>query len=156
MSYSIDANLLIYASDTLSPDHRAACDFLVGRAADPDLLCLTWTTLMAYQRISTHPSIFSTPLDPSVAWKNIQSLIALPRTRIITEEAGFADDYLAATDDMIVRGNLVPDAHIATVLRQHGVRRIYTADTDFRKFDFLEVINPLASIQIVTSGGKKK
>lgn len=22
-------------------------------------------------------------------------------------------------------------------------RRIYTADTDFRKFDFLEVINPL-------------
>ena len=143
MSYSIDANLLIYASDTCSPEHRAACDFLIGRAADPDLLCLTWTTLMAYQRISTHPAIFSTPLDPSAAWKNIQSLLALPRTRIITEEAGFADDYLAVTNDLVVRGNLVPDAHIATVLRQHGVRRIYTADTDFRKFDFLEVINPL-------------
>jgi len=143
MSYSIDANLLIYASDTDSPEHRAACDFLIGRAADPDLLCLTWTTLMAYQRIATHPSIFSTPLNPSVAWKNIQSLLTLPRTRVITEEAGFADDYLAVTADMIVRGNLVPDAHIATVLRQHGVRRIYTADTDFRKFDFLEVINPL-------------
>jgi len=143
MSYSIDANLLIYASDTSSPEHRSACDFLTARAADPDLMCLTWVTLMAYQRIATHPSIFSTPLDPAEAWKNIQSLLALPRTRIITEEAGFADDYLAVTESVIARGNLVPDAHIATVLRQHGVRRIYTADTDFRKFAFLEVVNPL-------------
>lgn len=143
MSYSIDANLLIYASDTSSPEHQSARDFLIGRAADPDLLCLTWATLMAYQRIATHPSIFSTPIDPAAAWKNIQSLLALPRTRIITEEASFADDYLAVTEGVIVRGNLVRDAHIATVLRQHGVRRIYTADTDFRKFAFLEVINPL-------------
>jgi hypothetical protein len=43
---------------------------------------------MAYQRIATHPPIFSTPLDTAAAWKNIQSLLALPRTRIITEEAG--------------------------------------------------------------------
>ena len=79
----------------------------------------------------------------AAAWKNIQSLLALPRTRIHIEEAGFADDYLAVTEAVIVRGNLVPDAHIATVLRQHGVRRIYTADTDFRKSTFLEVVNPL-------------
>ncbi|MEI8038289.1 MAG: TA system VapC family ribonuclease toxin [Verrucomicrobiota bacterium] len=143
MSYSIDANLLIYASDTFSPEQSAAFAFLTARAADPDLMCLTWSTVMAYQRIVTHPSIFSNPLDPLAAWKNIQSLLALPRTRIITEEPGFADDYLAVTDGIIARGNLVPDAHIATVLRQHGVRRIYTADTDFRKFSFLEVINPL-------------
>ena len=43
-----------------------------------------------------------------------------------------------------IYGNLVPDAHIATILRQHGVRRFYTADTDFKKFDFIEVVNPLA------------
>ena len=143
MSYSIDANLLIYASDTASPEQAAALDFLTARVADPDLMCLTWSTVMAYQRIVTHPSIFANPLDPLAAWKNLQSLLALPRTRIITEEPSFADDYLAVTDGIIARGNLVPDAHIATVLRQHGVRRIYTADTDVRKFTFLEVINPL-------------
>lgn len=37
-----------------------------------------------------------------------------------------------------------PFAHIAALLRQHGVDRIYTADSDFRKFAFLEVINPLS------------
>ena len=143
MSYSIDANLLLYASDASSPEYIPAREFLDARVTDPDLLCLTWATMMAYQRIATHPSIFSQPLDPMDAWKNIQSLLALPRTRIITEEPGFADDYVVATDGITTRGNLVPDAHIATILRQHGVRRIYTADTDFRKFAFLEVINPL-------------
>jgi predicted nucleic acid-binding protein len=32
---------------------------------------------------------------------------------------------------------------VVTVLQEHGVRRSDTADTDFRKFDFLEVVNPL-------------
>jgi predicted nucleic acid-binding protein len=41
-----------------------------------------------------------------------------------------------------VRGNLVPDAHLATILRQHGVNVLYTNDSDFRKFTFLEVRNP--------------
>jgi hypothetical protein len=41
-----------------------------------------------------------------------------------------------------VRGNLVPDAHLASLLRQHGVKTLYTRDTDFRKFDFLEVSDP--------------
>ncbi|MEZ5727160.1 MAG: type II toxin-antitoxin system VapC family toxin [Burkholderiaceae bacterium] len=41
-----------------------------------------------------------------------------------------------------MRGNLVPDAHLAAVLVQHGVTRIYTHDQDFRKFDALEVIDP--------------
>ncbi len=144
MSYSIDANLLLYASDRSSLFHDAAAAFIASRAVDGDLLCLTWPVIMAYQRIATHPSVFSKPLDPSQAWENIRGLLALPRARIVTEEPGFAEDYAAVTADIVVRGNLVPDAHIATILRQHGVRRIYTADTDFRKFDFLEVVNPLA------------
>jgi toxin-antitoxin system PIN domain toxin len=143
MSYSIAANLLLYASDSSSPEYVAAREFLEARSVDPDWLCLTWATVMAYQRIATHPSFFSQPLDPAVSWRNIQSLLALPRTRMIAEGIGFADDYQIVTDRVIVRGNLVPDAHIATLLHQHGVRRIYTADKDFRKFGFLEVINPL-------------
>lgn len=143
MSYSIDANLLLYASDSSSPYFIKARDFLFSCAEDGDLLCLTWPTLMAYLRISTHPSIFHEPLAPSVAWANIQGLLKLPRCRIIREEDTFAEDYTSATHGIVVRGNLVPDAHIATILRQHGVTRIYTADTDFLKFRFLEVVNPL-------------
>lgn len=43
-----------------------------------------------------------------------------------------------------VRGNLVPDAHLAALLRQNGGRALYTRDGDFRKFSFLDVRDPFA------------
>ena len=42
-----------------------------------------------------------------------------------------------------VHGNLVHDAHIAAVLAEHGVRRIYTRDQDLHRFPGLEVVDPL-------------
>jgi hypothetical protein len=41
-----------------------------------------------------------------------------------------------------VRGSLVPDAHLAALLRQHGVATLYTRDRDFLKFGFLDVRDP--------------
>jgi predicted nucleic acid-binding protein len=52
--------------------------------------------------------------------------------------------YRKVADPVHARGNLVPDAHLAALLLQHGVRRLYTNDREFRKFDFLETRNPLA------------
>jgi len=50
---------------------------------------------------------------------------------------------LDAGDAHTVRlADLVPDAHLATVLRQHGVRTLYTSDRDFLKFRFLDVRDP--------------
>lgn len=144
MSYSIDANLLLYASNTGCAEHDAARDFVQARTVDPDLCCMTWTTLFAYLRISTHPSIFRRPLAAEAAWANVRALMRLPRVRLITEDEDFAEHYELVTRGSIIRGNLVPDAHLAAILHQHGVTRIYSNDTDFRKFPFLEVINPLA------------
>ena len=143
MSYSIDTNILLYASDQEALHHDKAKRFMEGRGDDPDLLCLTWGVLMGYQRIATHPLIFRNPMTPQEAWGNVESLLALPRCRVIGEQEGFAEDFAELSGLVSVKGNLVPDAHLSLILRQHGVSRIYTADADFRKFDFLEVINPL-------------
>jgi toxin-antitoxin system PIN domain toxin len=144
MSYSFDANILLYASDESSEFYARAQVFLNNRKEDSDILCLTWPVLMAFQRIATHPSIFSNPMSAETAWGNVQQLLKLPRARVIQETASFALDYAEVSKSAGIYGNLVPDAHIATILRQHGVRRFYTADTDFKKFGFLEVVNPLA------------
>jgi hypothetical protein len=144
LSYSVDANLLLYASDRSSQHHAAAATFLASRAEDPDLFCLCWSTLIAYLRIATHPRIFANPLSPEDALSNVAALIELPRTRLLSEDEGFLGIYRAVTERMPVRGNLVPDAHLAGLLRQHGVGTLYTADSDFRRFDFLHVRNPLA------------
>jgi len=142
MSYSVDVNVLLYASDTSSPKHPEAIRFLKQRASDPDLFCIAWPTLIAFLRIATHPGIFAQPLSPDDALRNVESLLSLPRVRLLSEGEGFLEVYREVTARFPVRGNLVPDAHLAALLRQHGVRRLYTVDRDFRKFDFLEVADP--------------
>lgn len=144
MSYSVDVNVFLYASDTSSPKHPEAIRFLKQRASDPDLFCIAWSTLIAFLRIATHPGIFARPLSPDDALRNIESLLSLPRVRLLTEGEGFLYVYREVTARFPVRGNLVPDAHLASLLLQHGVRRLYTIDRDFRKFDFLEVADPFA------------
>ncbi len=99
---------------------------------------------MSYLRIATHPSIFAEPLAPSEALGNVSALLRLRQVRALSEQEGFLDVYREITESLPVRGNLVPDAHLVAILRQHGVRTLYTNDADFRKFDFLEIRDPLA------------
>ena len=144
MSYSLDVNVLLYASDRSSPRHEAARRFLESCAARPEILCLTWPTLMAYLRIATHAGIFAAALTPEDALANVNALLALPHVRAVTEQDRFMDAYQHVTAGIVVRGNLVPDAHIAAILFQNGVRKIYSNDRDFRKFDVLDVLDPFA------------
>ncbi len=107
-----------------------------------EIVYLAWITAMAYLRIATHPAIFENPLSPDEAVRNLEVLLRRPRVRLLAEEEGFWDVYREVTAGLVVRGNLVTDAHLAALLRQHGVRRLYTNDADFRKFRFLDVRNP--------------
>jgi uncharacterized protein len=144
VSYSLDVNVLLYASDRSSDRHQAARAMLESCALRPDVLCLTWPTLMAYLRIATHPRIFAAPLSPAEALGNIDALLALPQARVIGEQDGFRDAYAHVTAGMTVRGNMVPDAHLAAILFQNGVRTLFSNDRDFRKFESLDVRDPFA------------
>jgi toxin-antitoxin system PIN domain toxin len=144
MSYSLDVNVLLYASDRSSERHVFARRFIESCAAGPEILCLTWLTLMSYLRIATHPRIFSAPLSPNEALANVAAVINLPHVRPISELDGFMDAYKQVAGEMPVRGNLVPDAHLAAILFQHGVRTLYSNDRDFRKFRSLDVRDPFA------------
>jgi len=42
-------------------------------------------------------------------------------------------------------GNIVHVTQTAVLMREHGIRRICTRDTDFHRFPFLEPINPLTA-----------
>lgn len=143
MTSTVDANLLLYASDTSSPFHEAAKAFLARRAAGPDLFYLFWPTIMAYLRIATHPAIFEDPLDADVANANVESLLGLPHVRIGSETERFWEIWRATTRPLIVRGNLIPDAHLVTLMREHGVGIIWSRDRDLRKFDGIRVRDPL-------------
>ena len=142
MSYSIDVNVLLYASDQASPFNAKAVRTLKDVASQKELLCLTWGTIMGYLRISTHSCIFTTPLTPEEAMHNIEALLRLPNVRVLTEQEDFWSLYRETASMVTARGNLVPDIFLASLLRQHGIKTLYTNDADFKKFPFLSIINP--------------
>lgn len=142
MSYSVDANVLLYASDTASPWHERASQFLADCVVRPEIFCLTWSTLMAYLRIATHSRIFTAPLSPREAQANVDSLLCLPRARVVGEGDGFWSGYRNLSSEMPVRGNLVPDARLVATLLEHGVGVLYTRDRDLLKFPSLKVEDP--------------
>jgi hypothetical protein len=142
LSYAVDVNVLLYASDESSPLSRRARSFLEDCAAGPEVFCLGWPTLVSYLRLATHPAIFADPLSPEQAEHNIESLLGLPHARILSEQEGFWEVYREVTRGLAVRGNDVPDAHLSALLRQHDVPTLYTNDRDFLKYESLNVRNP--------------
>jgi len=144
VSYSLDVNVLLYASDQSSDRHASARRFLDKCVTGPEIVCIAWPTLMSYVRIATHPRIFAAPLSAEEALANISAIAALPHVRTISELDGFLDAYRHVTGNMAVRGNLVPDAHLATILFQNGVRVLYSNDRDFLKFATIDLRDPFA------------
>lgn len=82
------------------------------------------------------------PLTPIEAEGNVTHLLALPHVRAPGEADGFWALY-RDTAGKGTRGNDVPDAHLAALMRQHGVAIVYTRDRGFRRFDGIEVRDPL-------------
>jgi uncharacterized protein len=142
MSVTVDTNILLYAANEDDPAHVQAAALVRRLGAGPELVYLFWPTLFGFLRISTHSAILPTPLSPEQALSFVDRLARRPHVRCPGEAGGFWDLY-KTTDAAYARGSRVSDAHLVTLMRQHGVRTIYSRDRDFRMFDGIEANNPI-------------
>jgi len=140
---TFDTNLLLYASDGASPHQEHAVRRLDELTTGPALVYVLWPVAMGYLRIATHSAIFDNPLTPEEALGNLQTLLDRPAVRTAGESDRFWQSFLDVSGDVPPRGNLVPDAHIVALMRDHGIRTIWTHDRGFRAFDGIRVRDPL-------------
>ena len=139
----VDANILLYAEDSLSPRHKHACEWWDEQLSGTDRVCLCWTVLCAYIRIGTNARVFERPLSLKQAQNRVESWLNQPCTRIIRPtERHWPVLRQLLTDGQAV-ANLVTDAHLAALAIEHGCK-LASADSDFARFPKLEWINPLA------------
>jgi toxin-antitoxin system PIN domain toxin len=143
MSATLDVNILVYASNAADPAHDKARALVDRLAAGPEIVYLFWPTLLGYLRVVTHPGLLPRPLSSLDAQRNIEALIDRPHVRSPGETDGFWPIFRQSAGAQ-ARGNDVPDAHLAALMRQHGVRVIYTRDRGFRRFDGIEARDPFA------------
>lgn len=143
MKYSLDLNIFLYATDVDSAFHSRARKFLDVRITGAEECFLVWDTIYGFLRIATHPTIFGNPLSPQIAMANITSALEALGATVISPDETSWDIYKKLCDRFAIRGKLVPDAVLASVLEAHGVSRLYTHDRDFWKFPYLKPVDPL-------------
>lgn len=142
MSYTLDANILLYASDETSPHHAVSLDLVTRAAQGPEIVYLFWPAIMAYLRIATHPAVFRRPLSVAEAVGNVEALIGRPHVQTPGEQERFWRRFGEVVADAAPTGNLVPDAHLVGLMLDNGVRTIWTHDRDYRRFRGIEVRDP--------------
>ena len=142
--FVVDTNILLYAADRSSAAHTFCREVLEQWRNQATAWYLTWGICYEFLRFSTHPKVFTRPWPIMDSWKFIAALLASPSLGILTETDRHEQVVLQTLDEIpLLSGNLVHDANTAIIMREHGIHQIYTRDTDFHRFPFIDVIDPL-------------
>jgi hypothetical protein len=143
--FLVDTNILVYAANRDAPEYSRCRKLVKGWRTQAPPWYLTWKIIYEFLRVTTHSRVLPRPWDLGQAWRFIEALLSSPALSILVETDRHAMIAAEVFERMgpVLSGNLIHDAHTAVIMREHGIRRIYTRDADFHRFDFLEVIDPL-------------
>ena len=137
-----DANLLLYASDSSSPFHRAATAWWSGCLSGNETVGLVSVVLLAFVRIGTSAAAFSDPLTPLEASREIRRWLQRAVTTVIEADGADLEQALTLIERTGAGGGLATDALIAALgIRHRAV--IHTADADFARFPGVKWFNPI-------------
>lgn len=143
--FLVDTNVLVYAVNADSAFHARAREWLAHQCSRPDAWYTTWPILYEFLRVTTHPRVLPRPFTLMNAWSFISGLLASPGLSILVPTHRHSEIAATVLSELpFLAGNILHDAHTAILMREHGIRRICTRDTDFHRFPFLEVFDPTA------------
>ena len=140
---ALDTNLLVYAYRKELPDHARAYRML-GRLANGDQpWALPWPCVYEFLRVITHHRVFDPPTELDKALADVESLLASPSLVLLGEGPAHGRHLRSMLDGGRTTGNVVHDAHIAALVREHGTHELWTLDRDFARFPGIRTRNPL-------------
>lgn len=144
MSFLVDANLLIYATLTGSPEHRVARAWLQDRFEDRDgHVALAWSTLFALTRLVSNRRVLGDDaVSVATAWATATAFLDQPTARLVEPGPFHAAvvGSLMATPGLVA--NDVPDVQLAALAIEHGLV-LASHDAGFARFDGLRWHDPL-------------
>ena len=139
----VDANILLYAENSLHPRNREARTWWDDQLSGSRSVYLCWTVLSAFIRIGTNPRVFEHPLSLEQAVARVQSWLEQPCTRVVRPTDRHWTVFQQMLSDGQAVANLVTDAHLAALAIEHGCE-LASTDSDFARFSKLKWINPLS------------
>jgi toxin-antitoxin system PIN domain toxin len=140
----IDANLLIYASDSSVFQHERSRSWLDEQLSGTAPVGLPWQSLLAYLRITTNPRSISRPQKMSDAWIQVREWLACEPAWTPEPTQHHSKTMHELCESANVFGEHVPDAYLAALALDHGLT-LCSNDSDFARFPSLRWFNPLAA-----------
>src|SRR5437764_6157801 len=143
--FIVDTNVLVYSADPDSEFYQPCRRRLQIWRQQTAPWYVTWNICYEFLRLSTHSRVFRQPLTLAQGCRFLESIFESPSAGVLLPTARHA----ALLSELItelphLRGNILHDAHTAVLMREHGIREIYTRDTDFHRFPFVKVIDPVS------------
>jgi uncharacterized protein len=138
----VDANILIYAHVNSFAEHETARDWLDRQLNGTARVGLPWASVLAFLRIVTNPRVFETPASIGDAWQQVFRWLACDPAWMPAPTDRHAECLGALLAQPSIRGELVPDAHLAALAIEHGLV-LCSTDGDFARFSGLRWSNPL-------------
>jgi toxin-antitoxin system PIN domain toxin len=137
---AVDTNVLVYAHRSDTPHHERAVAWLRHLAEGAVPWAVPVFCIGEFVRITTHRRVFDPPSTVAQALAAVDALLDSPSVRLLSPTPLHWPLLRAAIVAGGTHGNLVFDAQIAAVCREHGVDRILTEDRDFGRFPFLNTV----------------
>ncbi|BBZ01935.1 ribonuclease VapC37 [Mycolicibacterium chitae] len=142
----VDANVLLYAVNSASPQHEASRRWLDGALSGSDTVGLAWVPLLAFVRLSTKTGLFPSPLPPADAMRQVVEWATAPGATTIAPTARHGDILHTLLAQLGTGGNIVSDAHLAALAIEHRAS-IVSYDNDFSRFDGVRWHTPDALVK---------
>jgi toxin-antitoxin system PIN domain toxin len=144
--FVVDTNVLVYAADESAPEHARCRALVEAWRRRNGAWYVTWGIAYEFLRVVTHARVMRHPWAIADGARFLAVLLASPSLGILVP----TDRHARVLADVVTEvpglaGNVLHDAQTAVLMREHGIRRICTRDTDFHRFPFLEPIDPLAA-----------
>ncbi len=144
--FVVDTNVLVYAADIRASEHARCRSLLERWRAQQGAWYLTWGICYEFLRVVTHPRVLRQPWTGPSAGAFLDALRQSPGLSVLVPTDRHASVLADVTAEIPgIAGNLWHDAETAVLMREHGIRRICTRDTDFARFPFVEIVDPLIS-----------
>jgi toxin-antitoxin system PIN domain toxin len=138
----LDANILLYAYDSASPQHTKARKWIEVEFSGSDPIALPWQTVTAFVRIMTHPRLPGERLTLDEAVSVVDAWLEQPNVRLLAPGEGHWPLFRQMLVEGQAPGPLVSDAHLAALAIEYG-GVLHTTDRDFARFPGLRWQNPL-------------
>jgi toxin-antitoxin system PIN domain toxin len=151
MMFVVDTNILIYGADRDAPEHDVCRRLILEWREQPSPWYVTWGIVYEFLRVATHPRVFRMPFTLEQAWSFVVAVLASPSIGILSETDRHERVAHAVFSELPrMHGNLIFDAHTAVLMKEHGIKTVYTHDSDFNLFPFLDVIDPIQQTRRTT------